>query len=76
MEQRKTHLKRGTKWLKSAKINSLYVVLDNAGMDVATHMVYSCSHGLLRPNIVLVGYKSDWLNCPIEDLHSFLNIFQ
>lgn len=52
------------------------MVIDNNELDVASNTVYSCSHGELRPNIILVGYKSDWLNCPRQDLETFLNILK
>ncbi|VVC37173.1 SLC12A transporter, C-terminal,Amino acid permease/ SLC12A domain [Cinara cedri] len=74
-EERKEHLDTGIQWLKNAGIDSLYIVLDNIELDVATDIAYTCGHGQLRSNIVLVGFKSDWLNCPIEDLQIFLNIF-
>lgn len=76
MKQKKKYLNQGIQWLKSANMKSLYIVLDNTELDVATNMTYSCGHGQLKPNIVVVGYKSDWLNCPKKDLQSFLNIFK
>lgn len=69
-------LDHGIMWLKKSKIKSLYTILDKTELDVATHTIYSCGHGQLRTNIVLVGYKSDWLNCPYEDLRTYLNIFK
>ncbi|XP_025413085.1 bumetanide-sensitive sodium-(potassium)-chloride cotransporter-like isoform X2 [Sipha flava] len=75
IEQKKILLDRGIMWLKKSKIKSLYIILDNTDLDVATHMVHGCGHGQIRTNIVLVGYKSDWLNCPYEDLRTYLNIF-
>lgn len=50
--------------------------MDNIELDAATQMVYNCGHGQLRPNIVLIGYKSDWLNCPQQDVQDFLNVFK
>ncbi|XP_027848383.2 bumetanide-sensitive sodium-(potassium)-chloride cotransporter-like [Aphis gossypii] len=73
--QKKIRLDKGIQWLKNSGIKSLYVVIDNIGLDLATHMVYSCGHGQFKPNIVMVGYKSDWLNCPYQDLQTYLNIF-
>ncbi|XP_026809407.1 bumetanide-sensitive sodium-(potassium)-chloride cotransporter-like isoform X2 [Rhopalosiphum maidis] len=73
--QKKIRLDKGIQWLRNSGIKSLYVVIDNIGLDLATHMVYSCGHGQFKPNIVMVGYKSDWLNCPYQDLQTYLNIF-
>ncbi|XP_025204420.1 bumetanide-sensitive sodium-(potassium)-chloride cotransporter-like isoform X3 [Melanaphis sacchari] len=73
--QKKIHLDKGIQWLRNSGIKSLYVILDNIKLDLATHIVYSCGHGQFKPNIVMVGYKSDWLNCPYQDLQTYLNIF-
>ncbi|KAL5242036.1 hypothetical protein ACI65C_009446 [Semiaphis heraclei] len=74
-EQKKICIEKGFKWLKSSGIKSFYVVLNNIELDLATHMIYSCVHGQLKPNITMIGYKSDWLNCPYHDLQTYLNIF-
>lgn len=76
MEQKKNFVDAGMRWLKKAHVKSLYVVMDNIDLDLATNVVYNCGHGQLRPNIVLIGYKSDWLSCPNEELRTFLNIFK
>ncbi|KAL4099117.1 hypothetical protein QTP88_023595 [Uroleucon formosanum] len=76
LRQKKIFLARGIKWLRNSGIKSLYVVIDGIELDVATHMIYSCGHGQLRPNIAMIGYKSNWLNCPYQDLQTYLNIFK
>ncbi|XP_029347410.1 bumetanide-sensitive sodium-(potassium)-chloride cotransporter-like isoform X2 [Acyrthosiphon pisum] len=73
--QKKICLDKGIRWLRNSGIKSLYVVIDNIELDIATHIIYSCGHGQLRPNIAMIGYKSDWLNCPYQDLQTYLNIF-
>jgi len=74
--QKKICIDKGFQWLKSSGIKSLYVVLDNIELDSAIHMIYSFGLGQLRPNIAMIGYKSDWLNCPSQDLQTYLNIFK
>lgn len=32
--------------------------------------------GKLKPNTVLLGYKSDWQTCPREDLDHYFNLIQ
>jgi len=76
LSQKKICLKKGIQWLKNSRIKSLYVVIDNTELDLATRIIYSCGHGQLKPNIAMVGYKSDWLNCPYQDLQAYLNIFK
>ncbi|KAL4099116.1 hypothetical protein QTP88_023594 [Uroleucon formosanum] len=73
--QKKICLDKGIQWLSNFGIKSLYVVIDSIELDIATHIIYSCGHGRLRPNIVMIGYKSDWLNCPYQDIKTYLNVF-
>lgn len=61
------------KWLKITGIKSLYNVLDNVNLDDGVSVVASCGHGILKPNIVLIGYKKDWFNCSDEDIETYLN---
>jgi len=70
------YLNNGIQWFKNTRMKSLYVIMDNIELDVATQIAYDCGHGQFKPNIILVGYKSDWLNCPIEELQTFLNVFK
>lgn len=32
--------------------------------------------GKLRPNILLMGYKSDWHKCPRDDLEEYFTVLQ
>lgn len=63
-------------WLKRTGIKSLYSVLDNIDLDVGIHVINSSSHGILKPNIVLIGYKHGWFNCTSEDIQNYLNILK
>ncbi|XP_050520079.1 bumetanide-sensitive sodium-(potassium)-chloride cotransporter-like isoform X2 [Daktulosphaira vitifoliae] len=74
-KERQVILDKGIEWLKSCKLNCLYNVLDSVKLDEAVRMTYMCGHGQLRPNIVLVGYKTDWLDSSDNELHSYLNVF-
>lgn len=70
-------LAKGVKWLKQTGIKSLYNVLDNIDLDVGVRMMMDCcSHGIFKPNIVLVGYKHGWFNCDDKDIKSYLNILK
>ncbi|VVC37171.1 Hypothetical protein CINCED_3A017148 [Cinara cedri] len=67
--------RNGVKWLKKMGIKSLYSVLDNIDLDIGVRIMMDCSgHGILKPNIILVGYKHGWFNCVHKDIKSYLNI--
>jgi len=63
-------------WLKQSRIKSLYNVLDNTDLDIGVRIIDSCSHGILKPNIALVGYKYGWFNDADEDVQTYLNILK
>lgn len=72
-EQKQQLLKNGVNWLKQSGIKSLYNVLDDINIDVGVRMMDTCGYGILKPNIILVGYKNGWFNCGDEDTQTYLN---
>jgi len=32
--------------------------------------------GKLKPNIIMLGYKSNWLKCSSHDLNMYFNVLQ
>lgn len=54
----------------------MYNVLDNIDLDIGVHIINSCGHGILKPNIILLGYKHDWFNCTNDDIQTYLNILK
>lgn len=75
-KQKKELLEKGVNWLNKSGIKSLYNVLDNIDLDIGVHIVNSCGHGILKSNIILIGYKHDWFNCTDDDIQSYLNILK
>lgn len=69
-------LEKGAKWLKQSGIKSLYNIIDNIELDVGFRIMNNYGHGILKPNIVLVGYKYDWFSCEDEDIQTYLNILK
>lgn len=75
-EQIQDLLEEGSNWLRKSGIKSLYNVLDNIDLDDGVRVMDSCGHGILKPNIVVVGYKNDWFNCEDEYVQTYLNILK
>lgn len=42
----------------------------------ATALLKACGIGKLRPNILLLGFKSDWQKCPSEELNQYFEVLQ
>jgi solute carrier family 12 sodium/potassium/chloride transporter 2 len=66
-----------TSWLRTNKVKAFYSVVDGATFqDGATSLMQACGLGKMRPNILLMGYKQDWLTCPRENLVMYFNVMQ
>ncbi|XP_025406832.1 bumetanide-sensitive sodium-(potassium)-chloride cotransporter-like isoform X3 [Sipha flava] len=72
-EEKQLLVKKGVHWLKKSGIKSLYNVLDGIHLDIGVRMMYSCGYGILKPNIILVGYKNNWFDYVDEDIQTYLN---
>lgn len=75
-EQKQELLENGKNWLRQKKIKALYNVLDNVGLDTGVRMINSCSQGILKPNILQIGYKNNWFSSTHEDIQIYLNILK
>ncbi|XP_076039527.1 bumetanide-sensitive sodium-(potassium)-chloride cotransporter-like isoform X2 [Oratosquilla oratoria] len=64
-----------TRWLQHNKIRAFYAVADGPSVyDAARSLMANVGLGKLKPNVVLMGYKSDWKEAPREDLLTYFNI--
>lgn len=44
--------------------------------DGATALLKASGIGKLRPNILLMGFKSDWQKCSTEDRNQYFEVVQ
>lgn len=72
----RVHLtKEADKWFEARKIKAFYNIVDGIGFEEGVRaLVQASGFGKLAPNIVLMGYKSDWRYCKNEDLTSYFNV--
>ncbi|XP_069158282.1 bumetanide-sensitive sodium-(potassium)-chloride cotransporter isoform X2 [Procambarus clarkii] len=61
-----------TSWLYRHKVKAFHTIADGPSMEFAARILM-CNVGLgkIRPNLVLMGYKSNWQTCPAEELQSY-----
>lgn len=66
-----------TEWLIKHKIKAFCAIADGPCMALAARTLM-CNVGLgkLRPNVVLMGYKTTWKTCPPEELQSYFKTIQ
>lgn len=68
---------RANQYLLSQKVKAFYALGENSSLSqVAKAMLQTLGIGKLRPNIVLLGFKSDWQSCPISDLCDYFMLIQ
>ncbi|XP_053669042.1 bumetanide-sensitive sodium-(potassium)-chloride cotransporter-like [Anopheles marshallii] len=62
-------------FLESRKIQGFYQQIDGIGMEKGVRaLIQTSGVGKLSPNIVLVGYKADWMRCPVQELQTYYNV--
>ncbi|KPM08221.1 amino acid permease-like protein 3 [Sarcoptes scabiei] len=63
-------------WMAKRKIKAFYLLLEASSLTQGAKAMFQVS-GLgtkLSPNIVMLGYKSSWKNCLLDDLLDYYNV--
>ena len=64
-------------WLQSRKVKAFYSLVDDVDFEEGARCLMQASGlGKMRPNIVLMGFKSDWLTCDSEDVKAYFRVIQ
>lgn len=65
------------KWFDARKIKAFYNVVDNLDFENGVRsLIQTSGFGKLSPNIVLMGYKSDWRSCNSTELETYFKALQ
>ncbi|XP_047501721.1 bumetanide-sensitive sodium-(potassium)-chloride cotransporter-like [Penaeus chinensis] len=66
--------RRGYNWLTRHKIRAFYSIVEANNLEEGSRNLFQLvGLGKLRPNIVLLGYKSNWAKCDRLELRSYFN---
>ncbi|CAH0552698.1 unnamed protein product [Brassicogethes aeneus] len=66
---------KANSWIKAHKIKAFYMQVDSLNFqDGCTALLKACGIGKLRPNILMMGYKSDWQTCSSSDLNQYFEV--
>lgn len=67
----------GQRWLAARKVKAFYNVVEGLDFETGVRaLIQTSGVGKLAPNILLMGYKSDWSTCYHQDLVSYFNVLQ
>ncbi|PSN49689.1 Bumetanide-sensitive sodium-(potassium)-chloride cotransporter [Blattella germanica] len=74
--RKRTSLIRNSRaWLRANKIKAFYALVDGVKFEMAARaLLQACGIGKLRPNVLMMGYKSDWKNSNSDDLMAYFNV--
>jgi solute carrier family 12 sodium/potassium/chloride transporter 2 len=76
-QERKIIEKNAYDFIKSKKIKAFYNLIDDIDMETGVKlMIQSSGFGVLSPNIVMMGYKGNWMTCKSIELKSYFNAVQ
>ncbi|XP_044762363.1 bumetanide-sensitive sodium-(potassium)-chloride cotransporter [Coccinella septempunctata] len=80
-EKRLPHRKRASRmnsvyaWLRTNKIKGFYTIVDNMKFeDGSKALLQSTGIGKLSPNVLMLGYKNNWMTCNRDELLAYFNV--
>lgn len=66
--------RQAREYFKKHKVKGFYTVVDGENFETGARALLQASGvGKLKPNVVLMGYKSDWQTCNKDELESYFN---
>lgn len=70
-------IQNAQKWLEARKVKAFYNVVDNIDFENGVRcLIQSSGLGKMSPNIVLMGYKSNWRSSSTQEIMSYFNALQ
>nr|CAD7592617.1 unnamed protein product [Timema genevievae] len=61
-------------WFTKHRVKAFFTLTEGDFEPSARAFMQMCGLGKFRPNMLLMGYKSDWQTCDKEDLRQYFNI--
>ncbi|CRK92474.1 CLUMA_CG006045, isoform C [Clunio marinus] len=68
-------MRKSNEFFRRHKLKAFYCLVDDDDFETGSRALMQASGiGKLRPNIVLMGYKSDWQTCEYSELEKYFNV--
>jgi len=75
--QRNRCLKEANQFIQNHKLRAFFNMVDGLNFEQgARALLQATGIGKLRPNVLLMGYKNEWLLSPNEELHQYFTVLQ
>ncbi|XP_034482293.1 bumetanide-sensitive sodium-(potassium)-chloride cotransporter [Drosophila innubila] len=66
---------RASNWFRKHTVKGFYALVDGEDFEGGTRaLMQATGIGKLKPNIILMGYKSDWQTCERKELVQYFNV--
>jgi solute carrier family 12 sodium/potassium/chloride transporter 2 len=63
--------------LHANKIKAFYTLVDGINFETAARaLLQATGIGKMKPNVLMMGYKSNWKNCSPEELADYFTVLQ
>ncbi|RXG73338.1 Solute carrier family 12 member 2 [Armadillidium vulgare] len=73
-KKRAAIVERTSNWLQKHKVKAFYTLAEANNLEEGAKNLFQFTGlGNLRPNMVLLGFKSDWRDCDLEILRDYFN---
>ncbi|VEN49210.1 unnamed protein product [Callosobruchus maculatus] len=68
-------INKAYKYLKINKMKAFYSLVDNVSFEAGSKaLLQTVGIGKLSPNVVMMGYKNDWMSCHKQELNMYFNV--
>lgn len=72
---RRALTQRAVKYFQTRKIDAFYEIKASRSFSEGAHALMELSGlGKLKPNVLLIGYKSNWQDCPLDELLEYFRV--
>lgn len=72
-----TLVNQAYRWLSRHKKKGFYTVVEDESFEHGARSIMQiCGLGKLKPNMVMLGYKADWVKGNGQDLKEYVNVIQ
>ncbi|KAH8406189.1 hypothetical protein KR215_006428 [Drosophila sulfurigaster] len=66
---------RASNWFRKHRVKGFYALVDGEDFESGTRaLMQATGIGKLKPNIILMGYKTDWQTCDRKELVQYFNV--
>ena len=70
--ERSKRINKSTRWLRAHKTKAFYSLLDNHSFNEGvTTLLQATGIGKMRPDILLIGYQSEWKTCGKKEIDDY-----